>query len=330
MAFFRLVLFLASACTTRASTYHGYTSAYSFDANLSHQPDWMARVPDAANITSLSIPGTHDTMTYRIGSRVLQCQNWNLTVQMEAGLRYFDIRARVKENRLHVYHGKQNTSFTFKQVLQQMFEFLDKHPSEMIIMRLKKEGSPVGRDSYSFEAAFNYARLQDKDTKDGAKKHVALYTDGGEPIPTLGQLRSKIFILQDFKCAEGRTYGLTWDGPQMVLEDNYAIHGERHLATKWAAVDLALNRANQGPLKNDRLYVTHNSAAIGVLPIQAAAGVLDKVQVGMNSRTGEWLDAHIDDKGSMRTGIVIFDFPGKKLIGSVLAWNKHVGAKLQL
>ncbi|KHN97585.1 Phosphatidylinositol-specific phospholipase [Metarhizium album ARSEF 1941] len=326
----RLLPILALTCTTCASTYHGYTSEYSFDANLSHQPDWMARVSDAVKITTLSIPGTHDTMTYSIRSRELQCQNWNLTVQMEAGLRYFDIRARVKENRLHIYHGKEDTGYSFKQVLLQMFEFLDKHPSEMIVMRLKEEGGPVGRNSYSFERAFNYARLHDKATSQGAEKHFALYTDdksSSKPIPNLGQLRCKIFLLQDFKCAKGKTYGLTWDGPQMVLEDKFAIHGERRLAIKWTAVALALQRANQDPLDDERLYVTHNSAAIGVLPIQAAAGVLDKVQVGMNQRTGKWLDANVNDERSRRTGIVVFDFPGKKPIESVLAWNKHVEAK---
>ncbi|OAA38325.1 Phosphatidylinositol-specific phospholipase [Metarhizium rileyi] len=329
MTLFRLLLFLASACTISAFTYHGYTSDYSFDANLSHRPQWMAHVPDDVNITSLSIPGTHDTMTDNLRSRVLQCQNWNLTVQLEAGLRYFDIRARVKRNRLHIYHGKQKTGWSFKQVLVQMFDFLDRNPSEMIIMRLKKEGSAVGRDSYSFEQAFNYARLHDKATRDGAQKHIALYTDSSKPIPTLGQLRSKIFLLQEFKCENKRTYGLVWDGPQMVLEDEFAIHGEGQLPKKWTAIKQALERANQDPLDNQHLHVSHTSAAIGVLPIQAAAAVSGETQIGMNFMTGDWLDAHIDDEGSRRTGIVVSDFPGKRMIDSVLAWNTHVGARLQ-
>lgn len=247
---------------------------------------------------------------------------------MEAGLRYFDIRARVDHNRLHIYHGKQSTGYSFQQVLLEMFAFLDKNPSETLIMRLKKEGPPLGRDSYSFEKAFNYARLTDKATTNGARKHLQLYTDSSKPIPTLGELRSKIFLLQDFKCAKNRMYGLAWAGPQMVLEDDFDIHGERRLNTKWAAIEKALEKANDGPLDNKHIYLAHASAAIGVLPIQAAAGTLDKVQVGMNYRTGQWLDGHVDDKGSMRTGILIFDFPGKKLIDSVLAWNRHVATKL--
>jgi 1-phosphatidylinositol phosphodiesterase len=321
-----LLLLLGLVASSASSSYHGYTSAFSFDANLSHQPDWMAGIPDHVNITSLSIPGTHETMTFHIDSKVLRCQNWNLTVQMEAGLRYFDIRARVRRNELHIYHGKKYTGYTFKQVLLEMFAFLDAHPSEAFIMRLKKEGPPVGRDSYSFAKALNHARLTDKATKAGAQRHLALYPDSRKPIPTLGELRSKIFLLQDFPSSKYLTFGLAWAGPQMVLEDEYNIHGERHLDVKWVAVQKALQTANASPLDNKRIYLTHLSAAIGLLPIQAAAGTVKKVQVGMNSRTGEWLDQRVGDATSRRTGIVIFDFPGKQGIESVLAWNKRVVA----
>lgn len=328
MIFLHSFLLLVAPCIINAASYHGYRSEYAFDANLSHQPTWMKDIPDHVDITSLSIPGTHDTMTFNIGQKDLQCQNWNLTVQMEAGIRYVDIRARVKGDRLLIYHGNKYTGHTFKEVLEEMFAFLDKNPSEMFIMRLKKEGNPIGNDHFSFEKAFNYARFTDKATKNGAEKHIALYTDASKPIPTLGELRGKIFLLQDFKCAKNRVYGLMWNSPQMVLEDEFNIHGVRDLNEKWEDVSQALTKANKGPLDNKHIYLTHTSAAIGLLPIQAAAGILHKVQVGMDFRTGYWLDQHVDDKGSLRTGVLIFDFPGKNLIESVLAWNKHVVGKM--
>jgi len=326
----QLLLLLAAIDTVTAASYHGYQSDYSFDANLSHHPSWMAGIPDGVNITSLSIPGTHDTMTFHVDSRVLQCQNWNLTVQMTAGLRYFDIRGRVHRNEVLIYHGKKYTGYTLKKVLLEMFNFLDQNPSEVLIMRLKKEGPPIGRDAVSYEAALNHTRLTDKDTKNGAQKHLALYQDSSKPIPTVGQLRGKIFLLQDFQCAKNAQYGLTWAGPQMVLEDKFSISSQRHLDVKWAAIQQALDRANADPLDNKHLYLTHLSAADGVLPIQAAAGTEGKTPVGMNLRTGQWLDSHVDAKGSVRTGIVIFDFPGKRAIESVLAWNKHVVASFRL
>ena len=83
----------------QGQTYRGYRSAWSFDAHAAHHPAWMAAVPDETNLTSLSIPGTHDTMTYGLlrPDPVLNCQNWNLSVQLDAGLRYVDIRARLAD-----------------------------------------------------------------------------------------------------------------------------------------------------------------------------------------------------------------------------------------
>lgn len=307
-----------------AASYRGYNSEYSFNANISHHAAWMAGIPDSVNITSLSIPGTHDTMTSHISSKVFQCQNWNLTVQMEAGLRYFDIRARPKNGALHIYHGKTYTGYSFKEVLLELFAFLDKQPSEMFVLRLKDEILKSHKDPNAFEKAFNHSRFTDPATKGGVAKHLALSGDSSKPLPTLGELRSKILLLQDFKCPKNRLYGVQWAGPQMVLEDKYNVHSQRVLFEKFAAIEDALQAANSDPLDNKKIHLLHTSAAIGVLPIQAAAGTLHGNQAGMNDQTGEWLDRHINDTGSSRTGVVIMDFPGAKIIESVLAWNKHV------
>src|SRR4051794_25211334 len=34
------------------------------DMNLLHEPNWMSRQPDDIPITSLTMPGTHDTMSF--------------------------------------------------------------------------------------------------------------------------------------------------------------------------------------------------------------------------------------------------------------------------
>ncbi len=56
---------------------------------------------------------------------------------------------------------------------------------------------------------------------------------------------------------------------------------------------------------------------MGVLPIEAAAGTKDGSVVGMNDRTGNWLKAG----NGGNTGVVIIDFPGKKLAEEILARN---------
>ena len=301
--------------------YRGYRSAYSFDAGLDSHPRWMEDIPDSVNITSLSIPGTHDTMTYAMESEGLQCQNWNISMQLESGLRYFDIRARQRDDRLHIYHSYGDTGFGFRDVLLAMFEFLDKNPSEAIIMRLKKEGSPMGHNNtISFEDAFNYHRLNSSSTSEGASKHFYLY-DRKTPIPTLGALRSKIFILQEFDSPDKGPYGLEWDGPQMVLEDLWIIPDVYHLSEKWTAIREALELAGTKPRDNSALYLAHVSASVGVLPIEAAAGPMNRTVTGMNDMTGQWLEDFEDEPGYARTGVVILDFPGKRLVDVILRWN---------
>ena len=307
-----------------SSCYHGYRSAYSFDAGAARADEWMAALRDDAPLSALSIPGTHDTMTYAMTDNpTLQCQNWNLTAQMRAGLRYFDIRARLRAGRLHIYHGDGDTGFGLEDVLVAMFAFLDEHPSEALVVRLKKEAGPVGDDdgSVSFEDAFDYHRLRAPRTAAGAAKHLALYDGERQPIPTLGALRSKIFLLQQFKAERG-PYGLLWEGPQMALEDLWIIPDVYHLPDKFTAIRDALERAATAPPDNKLLYLAHLSASVGVLPIQAAAGPKNRTIDGMNDMTGQWLRDFESVEGAARTGIVIIDFPGRRLIDAVLRWNK--------
>lgn len=328
------VLLSLGPCLVRGVCYKGFESDYSFDANAAHNPSWMRHIPDDVNITSLSIPGTHDTMTYSIKKLEFQCQNWNLTTQLNAGLRYIDIRARMKNNALHIFHASEPTGYSFRDVLLAAFAFLDANPSEAIIMRLKREGGPLGHgNKRTFQAAFNYARLNDPATKTGAAKHLYIYNDTSLPIPTLGQLRSKIFILQNWKDTtkqgKDQVYGLKWEGPQMVLEDKWIIPSPSHLDEKWDAIRPALEKANADPLDNKHLYLAHISASIGVLPIEAAAGTKNETYPrGMNDKTGAWVEEHV--RGGTRTGIVIFDFPGRRAIDGVIEWNRHFAKRMGL
>ncbi|KAJ6444900.1 phospholipase C [Purpureocillium lavendulum] len=324
MALLYMLLFAVAPCLVRGGCYRGYRSAWSFDAHAARHPAWMAAVPDEANLTSLSIPGTHDTMTYGLlrPDPVLNCQNWNLSVQLDAGLRYLDIRARLRDDELHIYHGDGYTGFSFADVLRDVVAFLDANPSEALVMRLKEEGRPLGaNNTKTFEETF----VGYRDGHPGAARHLYLYNRTG-PIPTLGALRARVFLLQDF-AAKSPPYGLAWDGPQMALEDAWIVPDVYHLAEKWTAIRGALERAATDALDNARLYLAHVSASVGVLPVEAAAGPLNRTVTGMNDMTGQWVRDFERVPEARRTGVVIFDFPGRQAIEAVIAWNKKLGVK---
>ncbi|ROT40743.1 PLC-like phosphodiesterase [Sodiomyces alkalinus F11] len=333
----------------KSHCYRGYHSEYSFDidrVDVDHS-SWMQSLPDETNLTSLSIPGTHDTLTFDIWDETYQCQNHNLAAQLRAGMRYLDVRGRLTNNSILIYHADRYTGYTLADVLLAVFGFLDEHPSETIVMRLKEEGRPYGQNDRTFEEAFAYYLHNATATASGAQDHFYM-PESFFPLPTLGALRGKILLLQNFPTATSSSsssveqgkprnstsgpeprpgsgrYGLVWDSDAMVLEDLWIIPSLQHLDLKWDAVEAALVRAANGSTPagkaDDALYLSHLSASVGVLPIEAAAGSRDGSVVGMNGRTGRWLVEQAPSHRG-RTGIVIMDFPGQDLVGAVLERN---------
>lgn len=333
-------------------SYHNYTSSFSFDLDQPRHPNWMSRIPDYVNLTSLSIPGTHDTETYDLVDKpVFQTQNHDLKTQLRAGLRYFDIRGRLLINEsaggedgdpvIGIFHGQVYTGYTFKDVLLTIFDFLERYPTEGVVMRLKQEGPPVwinpdgsadedaGRTSRTtFEGAFNHYRLDDALTEPGSTKHLLLpwppsSTHPGASLPTMAQLRSRIIILQEFPSVFG-PYGVPWESPHISLEDLWIIPDAAHLDEKWDAIRTHLVEAAASPDDSDVLFLSHLSASVGVLPIEAAAGTLADVNgttiAGMNDRTGLWLEEGERQAGG-KTGVIMGDFPGQRLVDAVLRRN---------
>lgn len=377
------------------ATYHNYTSAFSFDLNETSSTNhsyeaWMARVPDATPLTRLSIPGTHDTFTFTLTDNVVfQCQNHDLPAQLRAGLRYFDVRGRLvvpasqqqaaTDPVIGIFHGHVPTGHTFEDVLLTLFAYLDAHPSEGVVLRVKEEGAPVYQDppenddndnanwrtggyNTTFEEAFNHYRTNNTRTAPGCARHLLmpwpplLGGDGDDRVmPTMGQLRGRILVLYEFPvaAATGGTpapYGIPWDTPPYTsLEDLWVIPDAAHLDDKWAAVRAHLEKVaaagsgddDQAAAGDDTLFLTHLSASTGVTPIEAAAGPLDAMREdgtvirGINDRTGLWLEAEDEDDRNRylpqdafrKTGIVMADFPGRRLVEDILGRNEWLYEK---
>ncbi|PHH81227.1 hypothetical protein CDD82_1241 [Ophiocordyceps australis] len=334
-----LLVFLPQ--TLASNVYHGYRSAFSFDsaADIPSFSAWQAQLDDATPLAALSLPGTHDTMTYAMETDRLQCQNEALATQLRAGLRYFDIRLRIRVDgsqapELCVFHADGFTGFCLDEVLRQMVAFLNHEPSEALVVRIKQEGTPVGGTTEaSFESLFKrYIAHDDVAPHIYAPKASSGPANASFPIPELGALRSRILLLQDFPAAAGPAiYGPAWDGPQMALEDDWITMDLFHLADKWvsirnalvnAAMDLSPTNASSAHPPLSRLFLAHISASVGVLPIAAAAGPKDLDITGLNDMTGQFLEYFGSFADVRGVGIVIFDFPGSKAIRAVVDMNK--------
>lgn len=230
----------------------------------------------------------------------------------------FDIRARLVNNELLIFHGVSPTGYSYVDVLTAFFNFLEENPGEALIMRLMEEVDKINSD-ISFIEAFNRYRFNDTRTAEGAAKHlwIPLYP-GPRAVPTLGELRGKVLILQNFG-PQPAEFGIKWESPLLSIQDHFVIPDlYAGMDAKFKAITDGLERAGNGTAIHDgRLYLGHLSGSVYVLPIEVAAGTRNGRVKGMNDRTGEWLR-----QGNGRTlGVVIMDFPGKELVREILLRN---------
>ena len=117
--------------------------------------DWMAGVSGDTKLSSVSIPGTHDSSArYVFPSLIMQCQDTSIATQMKNGFRYFDIRLALDEKdgnaTLKLRHNFANCRETascfsdnmqFADVVKDAYKFLDAHPTETLIFCVKAENS---------------------------------------------------------------------------------------------------------------------------------------------------------------------------------------------
>jgi len=123
------------------------TGAYIYtdrDEPVADYADWMGFLPDDAKITSLSIPGTHNTMTDTSGNGpglIVRNQAMNLDDQLTSGIRALDIRASFDGDGggFGVFHGCVYVDDRLDtDVFTVLDNFLGLHPTETIIMNLQK------------------------------------------------------------------------------------------------------------------------------------------------------------------------------------------------
>lgn len=285
------------------------------DLQLAENPDWMGGLPDDVGLTRLSLPGTHDTMA-RGASVFALTQDADLPTQLRAGIRVLDIRTRHFRDAFPIHHNLEYLHANFTDVVVAVTDFLRDHPTETIVMRLKEEYT-AAENTRSYEDTLNWYLDTNPDTADRLREHL-WRPAAAAAMPTLGQVRGKIVVLEDFPAAA--TYGPRWGGPGMNIQDTYELAGLGDLDRKWSLVRSQFARAAAG--SPDTFFVNHLSATgapaalvTGTVPVTVARG--SGAVPGILARTQAYLDAH----PTGRTGAVMADFPTAELVDAVVARN---------
>ena len=101
---------------------------------------WMAQVDDNKKITELSIPGTHDSgALHSIFDVSGKCQDLSIKSQLQIGVRFFDIRLQLVNDKFNIVHSFVDQKLYFKDVLYDMAKFIKENNSEFLIVSIKKE-----------------------------------------------------------------------------------------------------------------------------------------------------------------------------------------------
>lgn len=308
-----------------------HLSIYS-SANLH---SWMRELKDDVLVSALSIPGTHNSPTCHVAAPSVRCQAVSPREQLENGVRFFDLRMHPEfpgqpgKDELVLVHSAFPISLTgnkyFRDLMHEINEFLDRHPSETLVVSIKREGPGEHTDEQlSRVLRDHYARPDSR-----------WYTN--PKIPTLGEARGKIVLIRRFNVQErlkhehgNHGWGIDAGGwadncahamcpsGQICVQDFYEVMETENIDKKIRFVTQMIGRAGEkrypfgalpgpGATKAHPFYINFLSASnfwkVGTWP--------EKVAAKLNPATVDYLcRKHCEKDGDWSTGILVTDWVG--------------------
>ena len=169
---------------------------------------WMRSLRDDIPVSSLSIPGTHNSPTYHKALPSVRCQCVPIREQLQKGVRFLDIRVQPEHHKIPLrdemilVHGVFPVSLTgprhFRSVVNEVLRFLDENPSETVVMSVKREGTGPSTDE-------NLSRIMRDHYAGDVKKWFT-----APRVPYLGEARGKIVLIRRFHLH--KDLELEWGG----------------------------------------------------------------------------------------------------------------------
>jgi 1-phosphatidylinositol phosphodiesterase len=261
-------------------------------------PRWMARLSDDAPLSGLTIPGTHDSgARFGGGAPVIdfvtalwvQCQIWTVTQQLNAGVRFLDVRCHAEpDGTLRIHHLFVDERMSLTDVLRECVVFLAANPTEALLMRVQQEASTMPEPQ--FVAAFD-RHAGEADAGDRLFREPT--------IPKLQAVRGRIVLMPNELPSLG---GIGWSSPLLCIEDDWDMGYLTPAAAverKWRSVVTALDAADT---TTDKITITLVSANGAVVPPRFLTDILNpRLQQEISRRKGGAAAAR-------SLGVVLVDF----------------------
>ena len=157
---------------------------------------WMSALDDALPLNRIWLPGSHDSATqYAQLAYFTRCQSLSVREQLEAGIRYLDIRLgtddgsedfSLKHGFLSCKTGLFGSVLYLDRLLQDCYGFLEDHPSETIVFVVKYEhgNKTAGEVGQMLDAVIQ------------KNEDAWLLADA---IPTLGEARGRLVLFRRYE-----------------------------------------------------------------------------------------------------------------------------------
>ncbi|MET4923511.1 phosphatidylinositol-specific phospholipase C [Streptomyces sp. PSRA5] len=254
--------------------------------------DWLSGFGDSTPVQSLTLPGTHNSGA-RSGGLYVACQGTTIAEQLNTGVRFLDVRCRAFENAFPIHHAAYYQNLNFDDVLTACRNFLQAHPSETVLMRVKQEYSSV--NDAEFRRIF--------DTYLDGKGWRSLFRLDSN-LPTLGQARGKVVLLADNGGLPGVRYG---DGGLFDIQDDY----QAEPGAKYPKIEAHFRKAATQPGKQ---FINFVSTAALLPPRWNSDRLNPQVHTLLDGSAGA---------GWRGLGIVPLDFPETRggLVDSLIRHN---------
>eukprot|EP01127_Copromyxa_protea_P008660 TRINITY_DN1996_c0_g1_i1.p1 TRINITY_DN1996_c0_g1~~TRINITY_DN1996_c0_g1_i1.p1 ORF type:complete len:1129 (-),score=197.07 TRINITY_DN1996_c0_g1_i1:19-3405(-) len=277
--------------------------------------DWLSYLPDDVSLSQLWIPAAHDAGAFSAADTAVvgvlvdfmaRTQTYSIPYQLQVGIRCLDIRLRHAKDSLYLHHGNIFLNDTWEGVLKKCVEFLEKNPSEFVILKVQQEWNSEGNTLTRWGSLV----LQQLHCIPGR------FVYASKKMPTLGEVRGKIVLtawnpackpgLQDLgfipwgglsKYDEGRLIQDDYDGPKAIV--------------KWEKMmQVWDNAARASSNPGNYFFVNHTSATSfrGKGPKDWAKTMHQKLLPVLLV-------------GSHAPQIILMDFPSAELIHFIIARN---------
>ncbi|MEL4506140.1 phosphatidylinositol-specific phospholipase C domain-containing protein [Luteococcus sp. H138] len=246
--------------------------------------EWMGALDPSLRLDCLTIPGTHNSGATR-GGRWVACQSRPVREQLDAGVRYLDIRVRHHRGTFRIHHNQFFQRLTLDDVLEACQDFLLAHPTESVLLCLTQEYSR----SDAAELARSWAGIR--------TRFRGLLRDSRR-VPTLAQARGKVVVVTRSAGFAGLDHR-TWQ-----VADDWRIDSRRCWeGRKWPGVTDHLRRA-RAARGDGRMWSVHASSnGVRLTPL-GAAKLLEPALATHFDELPARGTGHLPE----RNGVVLLDF----------------------